>query len=282
MKKTLLMISMNLCAAFTFGQITDPAPYCLYQPQFHYNMWEYIKIGSKTQQFGEIGSVSKPSNYQYYKGTTFESVAAGGTLSIEVKPYSVNDGEPVYFALFIDFNKNNTFEASEIVMQNANTINAALPTFGQPAMPITKTITLPASLTAGTYRMRLVRDGLGGFNYDSKYVINPCVAKTTFGYGSAYDFDMEVTAPATGLAANMVTTPEFTLTNTITSDYLGIQSAGNLHHYHYTIYSINGQVVQTQTLTNELNVMALERGLYFMTITNEENRQVYTARFIKQ
>lgn len=245
-------------------------------------MWEYIKLGNQTHQFGAMGSWTTQSTYLYYNNVTFPSFAAGAELPIEVKPYSVQDGEPLYFAVFIDYNKNNKFESDEIVMQNSNTIMAALPTFGATASPITKSITLPKTLTAGTYRMRLMRDGFGGFSYDNKYVItNTCVSKTEFGYGNTYDFDLKITAATTGITANELNESGLTILNNVSSDYLAVQSAASIANYSYTIIAINGQTLQTQKLSEQIDITTLNKGLYFIAITNEENQLVYQTRFIR-
>lgn len=199
-KKTLLMLCV-MAVLRSAAQINDPAPYCAAEFMFNYNMWNYISIAGTKHQLGAKGSFAQANRYTYYNTVNFPAVPAGTGVEIELMPYSVDDMEPIYFGVFIDYNKNNTFESSELLIKNSNTTNAALPTFGAPATAIKKTITLPATLQPGTYRLRLIRGGSGG-NYSAAYQMDPCISKSNFAYGSSYDFNFEVKEKACQLTVS--------------------------------------------------------------------------------
>lgn len=191
------------------AQITSPAPYCAAAFDNNYNMFNNIKVKGTTLSFGAMGAYGKTDPYLYYNTTTFPDLAQGSTASIEVNVYSVNDGEPIYFALWIDYNKNNTFDAAELVMQNSNTTMKELPTWGAAVSPIVKTITIPTTATVGKTRARLMRgqDPAGGFTYSSTVSLTPCPAKTGNSYGCTYDFDVNIVAagakiPVTSIAVS--------------------------------------------------------------------------------
>ncbi|MEZ5047180.1 MAG: Ig-like domain-containing protein [Chitinophagaceae bacterium] len=198
MKRFLTTIfSVFISTMLLNAQITNPAPYCQSEFMFNYNMFDYIKISGTTKSLGPMGSVGSSSTYLYHNTTVFPTVAAGSPMTIELMPYSPNDLEPMYFAVFIDYNNDNTFSPSEIVMQNNNTTNAALPTWGAPTAAITKTITIPAGTANGLYRLRLIRSGDGGFTYNNAYTINPCNNPAVFEYGCTHDFDINISAVTT-------------------------------------------------------------------------------------
>jgi PKD repeat protein len=135
--------------------------------------------------------------------------------------------EPIYFAVWIDFNRNNTFETSEIIMQNSNTIMRALPTFTDGDLWITKTFPIPAGTPTGTTRMRIAR-GMEptGTTYSSTFILDPCPDAATFLMGCAYDFNVNIVAgggtttttrPVAGFSASATAgtvSTIFTLTDT--------------------------------------------------------------------
>ncbi|MFL9834950.1 T9SS type A sorting domain-containing protein [Chryseobacterium terrae] len=195
MMKTLIFPMLFLCFSGN-AQITDAAPYCQGNQLLNYNMFKDIAIGGVTHSFGPEGdSFGDNSTYKYYNTLIFPDLQKNQNISVTLNVYAVNDGEPIYFALWIDYNKNNTFEESEIVMQNSNTTNAPLPVFGAPTAPITKTITIPGNVAEGVFRARLMRGQDPVFNapYSSTFRLNPCPNPNEFGYGNTYDFDVKIT-----------------------------------------------------------------------------------------
>lgn len=202
-------LALSLSATFLFstapGQaqtINDPAPYCGSTFFSNYNMFENIKIKGTLLSFGPMGNWTTPNDYGYYNTFAFPVLQRGESVGIVLNAYSVNDVEPAYFALWIDYNHNSAFEADELILQNANTIQARLPVMGAPAAPITKQVTIPATATPGKTRARLVRgmsdDPFGP--YDPAFRLDPCNEPVT-GFGNTYDFDIEISNATTGIAA---------------------------------------------------------------------------------
>lgn len=178
------------------AQLPSAAPYC--EPAFtnQYNMLNTINVKGKNFPFGAVGSWGKKDPFQYYNNITFPDFIQDDTASIELVPYAPNDGEPIYFAIWIDYNGNKTFETSELVMQNANTIKKELPVFGAPITPIKLTVTVPATAVAGKTRMRVMRgeNSADKYKYSATYSLSPCPVAAANNYGCTYDFDINIKA----------------------------------------------------------------------------------------
>ena len=269
------------------AQITNPAPYCASQAFNNYNMWNYIKVEGTIHNFGAMGKWSTPNTYKYYNNVAFPSTASGATMTIELMPYAVGDLEPMYFGVFIDFNNNNIFDNNELVMKNNNTTNAKLPFTGEPAVAITKIITIPAGTPAGTHRMRLVRAGNPGptaYTYTNTFNVGACINVNQFDYGSIYDFDIVITG---GLGVNDINGKENSIEiypNPV-KDYLKISNPKKLEIKKISIFSTSGQIVLEKTLgkgdlNNGLNVSELVKGIYIVQIETSEGK--YTDKLSKE
>jgi hypothetical protein len=95
--------------------------------------------------------------------------------------------------IWIDFNNNGTFEATESVGGSPSTWTS---------LTTTHTITIPATATPGIYRMRLIADygsGCSG-NYPCYPNIPPCPTSSTVYYGDVRDYLVTI-APAVPCAA---------------------------------------------------------------------------------
>jgi len=154
-----------------------------------------MKFESFNQNFGRMGGFTTPNNFIYFNSTTLPNIIVGATATLKLKMYSVEDMEPIYFAVWIDFNRNNRFETSEIIMQNSNTIMRALPTFTDGDLWITKTFPIPAGTPTGITRMRIAR-GMEptGTTYRSTFILDPCPDAAAFLMGCAYDFNVNIVA----------------------------------------------------------------------------------------
>lgn len=285
MKKFYLLVAFMLCISQSImAQITNPAPYCASSFANNYNMWNYMKVNGTNHSFGPVGSWVSGNTYKYYNNVVFPSIAAGATMTLELMPYAPNDGEPVYFGVFIDFNNNNIFDANENVMKNNNTINAALPVFGQATVAITKSITIPVGTTAGVYRMRLVRGGVSPFNYNNNTDIGACIDATQYNYGCVYDFNINITS---NLAVDDIKGQEensLRIYPNPVKNYLNISNPKKEEIKKVSIYSASGQMVYQENIKNQndisINVSGLGDGVYF--VNTETSTSKYTNKFIKE
>lgn len=132
-------------------------------------------------------SVGPPAGYTYYSSLPDPEIyiGAGNTITVE-KPTSWPEGVSVW----VDFNQNGTFEASEGT--NIGTVGSLASVSG--------TINVPANATPGVTRMR-VRISFGGF---------PTGACSSLTFGETEDYDVNVVpcvpVTITGSPSNTSTT----------------------------------------------------------------------------
>ncbi|MFT5822885.1 MAG: hypothetical protein ACI8ZM_004142 [Crocinitomix sp.] len=282
-------------ASFTsFSQITDPAPYCESIFYNNYNSIQDITINETTLSFGSEGELGDFNDYAYYNETSFPDLELSGTAEITINFFSVNYTEPDYFALWIDYNQNDVFESEEIVMQNANTTMDELPEFGLSDVEISLTITIPDDALTGETRARLIRGARGEGDpfgpYDSTYELDPCTPAEGFWmHGCTYDFDLNITEmdiddasikDLPQISANIYPNPT---DGNITVAFAEVPS----EEYLVQVIGVDGKVVLTESvqlvgLKLNLDLMAIESGIYTLLIVSDKNELKFSKRFCKQ
>jgi hypothetical protein len=211
-----LFITTTLLLSSSYhAQTGNPSPYCASAFANNYNMVKDVSVAGTTFSIGQAGSWTSMNSYTFYTNASFPSLTVSAMSSIDVGFYSAPDTEPRYFALWIDYNSNGTFDTAELIMCNANTTNQELPTFSQPSVTISKTFTIPATTMPGIKRMRLVR-GTNTQNpygpYTAAFIPNACNAASGNDYGCTYDFNVNIVAgvtvvmPVAQFSANITTT----------------------------------------------------------------------------
>lgn len=250
------------------SQITNPSPYCTATFDNNYNMFQNIIINGTSQSFGAMGSWINTNTYKYYNTTVFPNFTKGSNATVTLNVYAVNDAEPTYFALWIDYNQNNTFETSEIVMQNSNTLNDWLPTFGAPVSPITKTFTVPTSALTGVTRARLMRGQKlpsAWVPYDQSYILSSCPTTADNSYGCTYDFNINI--------VNSLSTAEVIAEDNIkiypipASDRITIES--QYRPKIIEVFDMNGRLIKAYQKTNVLDISMLKSGEYILNLKLE-------------
>lgn len=267
------------------AQLPSAAPYCEPSFQNQYNMINSIMVKGKSFSFGALGSWAKKDPYQYYNNITFPDLVKGDAVDLEVLPYAAQDGEPIYFAIWIDYNKNSSFEASELVMQNSNTIKKALPIFTDPVAPIKLTITVPATATSGKTRMRVMRgeNTADKYKYSAAYSLSPCPVASpgANNYGCTYDFDINITGKPTGINEYRVSDRIVFNPNPATGGMIRISEEfkdGALR-----IMDIGGRVVLQQDKAGNaaVNISGLQAGQYIVSVSEEGKTYVQSLHIIQ-
>jgi len=287
MIKITLTITALLFSLFGNAQITSAAPYCtpVYPTNSTYNMIQDFKIGGTiVQSFGAMGVYHNIVNtFLYYNTTTLPTLIKGSGYSFTLDFFNVNDVEPNYFAVWIDFNQNNTFENSEIVMQNNNTINTDLPTYGGGVTPVSKTITIPTTAISGVTRMRIKRatnDSNVYGAYSSTFVLPSCSSTSNAAYGCIYDFNVTIGSSLSNTTFENESIKIFP--NPVTNT-LFVTDLNNSFLPDVIIRNQLGQVVKTSNLKLEsgINVSMLNNGVYFIQMLDKNNSETHTIKFIK-
>lgn len=283
LKITHLLSSFFVCG-YLNAQITSPSPYCASTFDNNYNMINYLSVKGTKADLGPMGSWMSTNTYLYYNTTAFPSLSKGDTSTIKIQFYSPGDMEPIYFAVWIDYNQSNTFESTELVMQNSNTIAAALPTFGAPIGIITKSITVPATATSGTTRMRIIRgsDPSNPFApYSPSFSLSPCPVSLGSTYGCTYDFNVNIVNSSTVNVEEMTDEMISVYPNPAKETlYMNIDQANWLET---KVFGMDGKEVLMGYNPNKhiLDVSTLTPGIYVLSI-RMSNGKLYRSRFLKQ
>ncbi|OHT46610.1 M4 family metallopeptidase [Flavobacterium tructae] len=211
--------------------------------------------------FGTINNTSTgTTGYENY--TAISTNAARGTAyTITITPVWTSTIYSEGYAVFIDYNQDGDFtDAGETVWTKATSTAATA----------TGTITIPATATLGTTRLRV----------SMKYNGIPTSCES-FSYGQVEDYSINITASGAivnqEIAAGLVETNEtarFALYPNPVVDELNVSLADNTG-YTFRITNTLGQQVSSGALSgNSIDVRTLKTGLYVIELNNGAKRIV--------
>ncbi|MCC9017674.1 M4 family metallopeptidase [Flavobacterium lipolyticum] len=211
--------------------------------------------------FGTINNTSTgTTGYENY--TAISTNAAKGTAyTITITPVWTSTIYSEGYAVFIDYNQDGDFtDAGETVWTKATSTAATA----------TGTITIPATATLGTTRLRV----------SMKYNGIPTSCES-FSYGQVEDYSINITASGAivnqEIVAGLVETNEtarFALYPNPVVDELNISLADNTG-YTFRITNTLGQQVSSGALSgNPIDVRTLKTGLYVIELNNGAKRIV--------
>lgn len=172
------------------AQITNPAPYCAAgydegaMPVAHYI--SNVKIGTLNNSSGTTQYAAP--HYVFYNNVQAPALVKGNTY-----PLSITHDNAVsthFVAVYIDFNKNNSFaDAGELVLQQY--------TQGITS-PATANVIVPATAVAGVTRMRVMVFEDDRYTYGNTVHTSPtpCTddAGGKFDWGETEDYNVNITA----------------------------------------------------------------------------------------
>jgi bacillolysin len=248
----------NLSAASNTVNVTTTAAsisYCTSQG----NSTADEKIGKVV--FGTINNTSTgTAGYENY--TSISTNAARGTAyTITITPSWTSTVYSEGYAVFIDYNQDGDFaDSGEIVYTKATSTGTTA----------TGTITIPATATLGTTRLRV----------SMKYNAIPTSCES-FSYGQVEDYSINITAAgaivpqeiATGLVETTETS-SFALYPNPVADELNVSFLNNTG-YTFRIVNTLGQQISTGELSgNPIDVSALNTGVYIIELNNGSKRIV--------
>jgi hypothetical protein len=258
MKRIKLLQFAVLFASTSHAQITSPAPYCsagyddAFGPPKHYI--SNVSIGTLNNTSGT--TPSPLPHYTYYNNIAAPTLAKGSTytLSVTHDPDSTQ-GYPNtmhWIAAYIDFNHNNIFDSSELVLSWIVSVNPHL------SNPTTATVTIPANALSGVTRMRVLVTEDDYVNYPT-----PC-ADTFFESGETEDYNVNITNGNSSVN-NVTEETETIIYPNPAKDHFFIDHSfvdGSIR-----ITDVQGKLVQETMITNErINISNLKPGFYFVTV----------------
>lgn len=214
-------------------------------------------------QLGSINNISG-NNGGYANYTNLSTNLVKGTSNtVTITPAWSGTKYREAYRIWIDYNQNGDFNDSGEQVYNRSRTNAT---------SVSGSFIVPTAALNGATRMRV----------SMKYNASPTPCET-FTYGEVEDYTVVISATA---GQNYNTTSieqgDFTFAiypNPVKGTVLNVELLG-VEATHYTVFNMLGQQVSKGVFTNSINVGELTSGVYFIEISNGE--QKFTKRFIKQ
>ncbi|WP_417939039.1 M4 family metallopeptidase [Flavobacterium sp. RS13.1] len=215
--------------------------------------------------FGTISNTSTATT-GYENFTSVSTNASRGTAyTITITPTWASSVYSEGYAVFIDYNKDGDFtDSGETVWTKAASTTT----------PVTGSITIPATATLGTTRMRV----------SMKYNAIPTACES-FSYGQVEDYSINITATGTILDNQLVsdagkTNSDMTLYPNPVDNELHIALSGQKGS-EFTITNALGQLVSSgQFSEGSIDVSKLSAGIYFIELNIGQKRVI--KKFIKK
>ncbi|WP_281324452.1 M4 family metallopeptidase [Flavobacterium sp. IMCC34518] len=254
----------NLSAASTAVNVTTTAStitYCTSKgSSVAYEYIDNVAIGGIANATGANAGYGNftnlTGNLPYGSNTIILSAAFASTAYTE------------YWRIWIDFNKNGTFETSEQMVAGSSSLSTNL----------TYTFTVPTTALAGTTRMRV------SMKYNAAQT-----ACETFSYGEVEDYTVNIGGAAiAGITASTFASElgnednlfDFSLYPNPSSNFVNVKLADN-RASSYRIMNFLGQQVDAGKLSeNAINIGKLSAGTYFVEIN--DGQKTMTKKLIKK
>lgn len=248
----------------SFTTTTSTVTYCASKGSN--SSYEWIDL----VQFAGINRTS--GNDGGYKDMTSlqATVARGTAYTIYFSAGFSSTAYTEYWAVWIDYNKNGTFEDTEKAASGSSSSSGTL----------SASITIPTTATLGVTRMRV----------SMKYNAAPTACET-FSYGEVEDYSVNITSGTSAPSTDNPFAEElgnekvdiFTIYPNPASEKINVVLNGIEGEVSARIYDMRGAVVKFQMLTdrnNTIEITDLAPGVYMISIDDE--KQPITKQFIKK
>ena len=214
---TLLLCTLLLCRQVAVAQYCTPSYMPLYGCSFGDQINTFNLTGSASTSIADAASGCASGSYQDNHSTMSVTLNPGGSYTAYANS-SLLTINTDYIQIWIDFNNNNTFEASESI-GGGGPVTSTLT-----ALPIT----IPSGAATGSYRMRVVLSG------EEVYPsVSACPSYSLFSggnvFGEVHDYTVVISGSAvtcsavTGLAASSITSSSALISWTAVSGSIGYE-----------------------------------------------------------
>ena len=251
--------SSNVVNTITLGASVI---YCTYKGTTSYEWIDYVSYGGITNTTGANGGYADFTSQ-------VATVAQGSTSKIVLSVGYASTVYKEYWSVWIDFNKNGTFESSERVVSGS----------ASNAGNVSADIAIPASAQLGQTRMRVAMK-------DTAQHTTSC---GTYNYGEVEDYTVNITASASSTNIDEVadslldqdTTSDFMAYPNPARNYVRVKLASKADAMTYKIVNTIGKVVQAGRLnSNNLDVSRLNTGIYILQVN--DGQKSLTTKLMKQ
>ena len=216
---------------------------------------------------GISNSTSANGGYADFTSQTGNLVYGNNTIIVSAGFASSSYTE--FWKVWIDFNKNGTFESSEEVVSGSSSSSANL----------SYTFSIPSSALTGKTRMRV----------SMKWNAAPTACET-FSYGEVEDYSVNIGNSAKGSDNNTVIADaklgnearvfSANISPNPTADFIKIQMADSRAAYFKITNIIGQQILQGKVNHANVDVSNLNNGMYILEVN--DGQRSFTKKFIKK
>ncbi len=270
--KNAMLATTLFLVNLSYGQITNPSPYCAagYDdggggPVPHYI--SNVTLGSLNNTSGDTQFAAP--HYVYYNNLAAPNLVAGNTytLSVSHDPVSIQ-----YVAVYIDYNQNNSFyDPGERVLQQTEMSLTV-------TNPSVASLTIPATAKQGITRMRVMV-----FEDDTYTSPNatPCTADATgyLNWGETEDYNVKI-IPSTGITEINKSNADIFYPNPSNG---AIYVSESMIGSEIAIFNIEGKLKQHSIITNKkIDISNMAPGQYIIKAISNNNVYSQHLTVIKQ
>ncbi len=217
---------------------------------------------------GTINNTSGNDNGYGNYTAMYTDLALGSTTKISITPTWIGASRAESYNVWIDFNKNGTFESTELVFTKSKSKTSS----------VSGSLTIPTNVLTGATRMRV----------SMKYNVLPTACET-FSAGEVEDYTINITSAVTRNSEEVtivestkeeITKLDFKLyPNPVKGDTVNFTDIEDTTSYR--IFNQMGQQVASGYIeNNSVNVGTLMPAIYIIEVT--DGKSVGTKRFIKE
>lgn len=166
-------------------------------------------------------------------------------------------------AVWIDFNNDGTFEASEMVLDDASSKTTPV---------VSPNFTVPGTAVLGTTRMRVIMKYYSGAGSN---ITDPC--ENTFSYGEVEDYTVNIIDTTLGIEDEILNTFQL-YPNPVSSGEINLKMPNDIYEFTITISNMFGQKVYTEdvkTIINNrhiINTNGIKTGIYLVTVNTDKGK----------
>ncbi|WGH74504.1 GEVED domain-containing protein [Tenacibaculum tangerinum] len=241
--------------------LSNTVSYCGSQGNNSSYEWiDNVELGGMTNATGDNGG------YADFTSKT-ATLSQGSSNQMIVSAGFSSSSYTEYWAVWIDFNQNGTFESSEKVVSGSSSS----------ANNLTATVNVPSGASLGTTRMRV------SMKYNSAQT--SCEA---FSYGEVEDYTVnivsgarEYNAVSSGERLGNESNLDLMAYPNPAVDYLQVRLASKTDKMTYKIVNTIGKVVKYGRLNNSnINVSGLQTGMYILEVN--DGQKLLTTKVFKK
>ncbi|MBS1645370.1 MAG: T9SS type A sorting domain-containing protein [Bacteroidetes bacterium] len=281
MRKFFLFSCVAIFSHSAYAQTTNPTPYCVatFDDAQGFPVDDHIN----SVVFGGLSSTSNAQyqapHYVFYNNLAVKDFIKDSTYNLSLS-FKVSGG--CGYGVWIDYNRNNTFEANEKV---AGTTGTEMLNLGNNTM-VNKTVKIPSTAATGNTRMRvrIVEDDNHNMTNTSQL---PCNASNSdedvMDWGETEDYTINIKAKQTPSAINDANhTTAFTVAPNPGNGLFKISSESSFADV-ISVYNLMGKLIlQVHPKSNQstIDLSNQPKGIYILKLGS--NSQEVTQKIIIQ